>query len=60
MILGYLGAGALLAGLVLGGFSALLSFFAGWRQADVFIQVGRRAFYAAAVMTAIIYVITER
>jgi cytochrome c-type biogenesis protein CcmF len=59
MILGYLGAGALLAGLVLGGFSALLSFFAGWRRADVFIQVGRRAFYAAAVMTAIAAVLLE-
>ena len=53
MILGYLGAGVLLAGVVLGGFSALLSFFAGWRQADVFIHVGRRAFYAATAMTAI-------
>ncbi len=53
VILGYLGAGALLAGLVLGGFSAMLSFFAGWRQADAFIQVGRRAFYAATAMTAI-------
>jgi cytochrome c-type biogenesis protein CcmF len=59
VILGYLGAGALLAGLVLGGFSALLSFFAGWRQADVFIQVGRRAFYAAAAMTAIASVLLE-
>jgi len=59
VILGYLGAGALLAGLVLGGFSALLSFFAGWRQADVFIQVGRRAFYAAAAMTAIAAVLLE-
>ena len=59
MILGYLGAGALLAGLVLGGFSALISFFAGWRQADVFIQVGRRAFYAATAMTAIAAVLLE-
>jgi cytochrome c-type biogenesis protein CcmF len=59
VILGYLGAGALLAGLVLGGFSALLSFFAGWRQADVFVQVGRRAFYAAAGMTAIAAVLLE-
>ncbi|HEV2475662.1 MAG TPA: cytochrome c biogenesis protein CcsA, partial [Candidatus Dormibacteraeota bacterium] len=59
MILGYLGAGVLLAGVVLGGFSALLSFFAGWRQADVFIQVGRRAFYAATAMTAIAAVLLE-
>ena len=51
MILGYLGAGALLAGLVMGGFSALLSFWAGWREDATFIQVGRRAFYAAAAMT---------
>jgi len=59
VILGYLGAGALLAGLVMGGFSALLSFWAGWREADVFIQVGRRAFYAAAAMTAIAAVLLE-
>jgi cytochrome c-type biogenesis protein CcmF len=59
VILGYLGAGALLAGLVLAGFSALLSFFAGWRQADVFVQVGRRAFYAATAMTAIAAVLLE-
>ncbi len=59
MILGYLGAGALLAGLVMGGFSAALSFFAGWRQADVFIQVGRRAFYTAAAMTALAAVLLE-
>ncbi len=59
MILGYLGAGALLAGLVMGGFSALLSFWAGWRETDVFIQVGRRAFYAAAAMTAIAALLLE-
>ena len=59
MILGYLGAGALLSGLVLGGFSALLSFFAGWRQAGVLIHVGRRAFYAATAMTAIAAVLLE-
>jgi cytochrome c-type biogenesis protein CcmF len=67
MILAFLGSGALLAGLVLGGFSALLSFWAGWtyphelggvavssrgplKQNGVMIQVGRRAFYATAVM----------
>jgi cytochrome c-type biogenesis protein CcmF len=59
VILGYLGAGALLAGLVLGGFSALLSFFAGWRQADLFIHVARRSFYAATAMTAIAAVLLE-
>ncbi|HKC18199.1 MAG TPA: cytochrome c-type biogenesis CcmF C-terminal domain-containing protein, partial [Candidatus Dormibacteraeota bacterium] len=59
MILGYLGAGALLAGLVLGGFSATLAFFAGWRQNDVFIQVARRAFYAATAMVAIAAVLLE-
>jgi cytochrome c-type biogenesis protein CcmF len=59
MILGYLGAGALLAAVVMGGFSALLSFFAGWREADVFVQIGRRAFYAAAAMTAVAAVILE-
>lgn len=59
MILGYLGAGALLAGLVLGGFSAMLSFFAGWRETEVFAQVGRRAFYAAAAMTLIAGVLLE-
>ncbi|HEY1419466.1 MAG TPA: cytochrome c-type biogenesis CcmF C-terminal domain-containing protein [Candidatus Dormibacteraeota bacterium] len=53
MILGYLGAGALLAGLVMGGFSAVLSFWAGWRQNAVMVQVGRRAFYAAACMVVI-------
>ena len=50
-LLGYLGAGALLAGLVLGGFSALLSFWAGAREHATMAQVGRRAFYAASAMT---------
>jgi cytochrome c-type biogenesis protein CcmF len=49
-MIGYLGSGALLAGLVLGGFSALLSFWAGWRENAVMVQVGRRAFYASAAM----------
>ena len=53
MILGYLGAGALLAALVMGGFSAVLSFWAGLRENAVMVQVGRRAFYAAAAMTAV-------
>ncbi|HET7339145.1 MAG TPA: cytochrome c-type biogenesis CcmF C-terminal domain-containing protein [Candidatus Dormibacteraeota bacterium] len=59
VILGYLGAGALLAGLVLGGFSASLAFFAGWRQAEVFTAVGRRAFYAATAMVVIAGVLLE-
>ncbi|HEV2139888.1 MAG TPA: cytochrome c-type biogenesis CcmF C-terminal domain-containing protein, partial [Candidatus Dormibacteraeota bacterium] len=59
MILGFVGAGALLAGLVMGGFSAMLSFFAGWRQTELFAQVGRRAFYAAAAMTVFAGVVLE-
>src|SRR6266566_8701342 len=59
VILGYLGAGALLAGLVLAGFSALLSFWAGVRESPVFIQVARRAFYAAAGMTVLASVLLE-
>ena len=46
----YLGSGALLSGLVMAGFSALLSFWAGWRENAVMVQVGRRAFYASATM----------
>jgi len=49
-MLGYLGAGTLLAALVMGGFSAVLSFWAGWQQNAVMVQVGRRAFYAATAM----------
>src|SRR5947209_5086610 len=59
VILGYLGAGALLAGLVLGGFSALLSFWAGIRESPVFIQIGRRAFFGAAAMTVLAAVLLE-
>jgi cytochrome c-type biogenesis protein CcmF len=59
MILGYLGSGALLAGLVMGGFGALLSFWAGWRQNAVMVQVGRRAFYGAAAMVVIASVVLE-
>ena len=59
MILGYLGAGALLAALVLGGFSTLISFFAGARENPSFAQVGRRAFYAAAFMTFLAAVVLE-
>jgi cytochrome c-type biogenesis protein CcmF len=53
VILGYLGGGALLAALVMGAFSALVSFWAGARQNSVMAQVGRRAFFAAAAMIAI-------
>ena len=53
MIVGYLGAGALLAALVMGGFSAVLSLWAGSRENAVMVQVGRRAFYAAAAMIAV-------
>ncbi|TMC40822.1 MAG: heme lyase CcmF/NrfE family subunit [Chloroflexi bacterium] len=59
LILGFLGAGALLAGLVLGGFSALLSFWAGWRNSAVFVQIGRRAFYAATAMTVLAAIVLE-
>ncbi len=59
MILAYLGAGALLAGLVLAAFSALLSFWAGRTENGVMIQVGRRAFYATAVMIFIASVTLE-
>jgi cytochrome c-type biogenesis protein CcmF len=53
VILGYLGAGALLAALVMGGFSSVLSFWAGSQENPVMVQVGRRAFYAAAAMIAV-------
>jgi cytochrome c-type biogenesis protein CcmF len=59
MILGYLGAGALLAALVMGGFSAVLSFWAGWQQNAAMVQVGRRAFYAAAAMIVIAGAVLE-
>jgi cytochrome c-type biogenesis protein CcmF len=59
VILGYAGAGALLAGLVMGGFSTLISFWAGWRQNAVMVQVGRRAFYAATAMIVIAGVVLE-
>ncbi len=59
MILAYLGSGALLAGLVMGGFSALLSFWAGWRENAVMVQVARRAFYASATMILLAAVLLE-
>jgi cytochrome c-type biogenesis protein CcmF len=59
VILGYLGAGALLAALVMGGFSAVLSFWAGFQENAVMVQVGRRAFYAAAAMVAVAGAVLE-
>ncbi|HEX9475380.1 MAG TPA: cytochrome c-type biogenesis CcmF C-terminal domain-containing protein [Candidatus Dormibacteraeota bacterium] len=59
MTLAFLGSGALLAGLVLSAFSALLSFWAGWSENPVMIQVGRRAFYATAAMILIASVLLE-
>ncbi|HTD76517.1 MAG TPA: cytochrome c biogenesis protein CcsA, partial [Chloroflexota bacterium] len=59
VILAYLGAGALLAGLVMALFSAMLSFWAGWSQNVVMVQVGRRAFYATAAMLVIASVVLE-
>jgi cytochrome c-type biogenesis protein CcmF len=56
---GYLGAGALLAGLVMGAFSAVLSFWAGWRENTAIVQVGRRAFYASAAMILFAAVLLE-
>ena len=58
-MIGYLGSGALLAGLVMAGFSALLSFWAGRQQSPVMVQVGRRAFYAAAAMVVVAAALLE-
>ena len=58
-MIGYLGAGALLAGLVMGGFAALLSFWAGWRENATFVQIGRRAFYASAAMIVLVAALLE-
>jgi cytochrome c-type biogenesis protein CcmF len=58
-VIGYLGAGALLAGLVMGGFAALLSFWAGWRENATFVQIGRRAFYASAAMIVLVAALLE-
>ncbi len=59
MILADIGAGALLAGLVLASFSTLLSFWAGRRENAIMVQVGRRAFYAAAAMVLLAAVVLE-
>ena len=59
MIIGYLGAGALLAGLVISGFSAVLSFWSGGRENAVMVRVGRRAFYAATAMVVLAGMLLE-
>jgi cytochrome c-type biogenesis protein CcmF len=59
MILAFLGSGALLAGLVMAAFAALLSFWAGWTENAVMIQVGRRAVYATAAMILFASVVLE-
>ncbi len=59
MILAFLGSGALLAGLVMAVFSALLSFWAGRTENALMVQVGRRAFYATAVMILIASALLE-
>src|SRR5258708_44479 len=41
------------------GFSAVLSFWAGWQENAVMVQVGRRAFYAAAVMIVLAGAVLE-
>ena len=58
-VIAYLGSGALLAGLVMAGFAALLSFWAGWTENAVMVQIGRRAFYAAAAMLVLASVLLE-
>ena len=59
MILADAGAGALLAGLVLAAFSTLLSFWAGRQENAAMVQVGRRAFYAAAAMVLLAAAVLE-
>jgi cytochrome c-type biogenesis protein CcmF len=41
------------------GFSLLLSFWAGWQENAVMVQVGRRAFYASAAMILVAGVLLE-
>src|ERR1700682_3320117 len=41
------------------GFSAVMSFWAGWQENAVMVQVGRRAFYAAAVMIVLAGAVLE-
>ena len=53
MLIAQAGAGALLAGLALAAFAALLSFWAGRREDVLLALVGRRAFWAAAVAVVV-------
>ena len=57
--LAFLGSGALLAGLVMASFSALLSVWAARRDDPTFAAVGRRGFYAAAAMTLLASALLE-
>jgi cytochrome c-type biogenesis protein CcmF len=41
------------------GFSAVLSFWAGWQENAVMVQVGRRSFYCAAVMIVLAGAVLE-
>src|SRR5260370_26065540 len=41
------------------GFSAVLSFWAGWQENAVMVQVGRRAFFAAAGMIVLAGAVLE-
>ena len=59
MILADLGSGALLAALVMSSFAAVLSFWAGRQENAAMVQVGRRAFYAAAAMVLAAAVVLE-
>jgi cytochrome c-type biogenesis protein CcmF len=59
VIIAYLGSGALLAGLVMGGFAVMLSGWAGWRENAEMVQVGRRAFYAATAMVVLASALLE-
>ena len=59
MILADLGSGALLAALVMASFAAVLSFWAGRQENAAMVQVGRRAFYAAAAMVVAAAVVLE-
>ena len=43
----------------MGGFAAVLSFWAGLRESTVMVQVGRRAFYAAAAMIVLAGAVLE-
>jgi cytochrome c-type biogenesis protein CcmF len=57
--LAYIGSGALFAALILGGFAAVISFWAGAQENPVMVQVGRRAFVAAALMVVVASAVLE-